>query len=172
MLKKIASLACAALTMLALAPSQEAVAWDRVCMHLPLWKTWFLGRIHVVSDFEPRAGKVPAIFDDPYLGEVRLPGSLNGDPGAPRAKRRVQSGEFPANQSRCVDIRRGVNGSVPMGTAFFVYMQAAGGKAVLCKTHHSNPNPWYIQQERPYQELWYKAWGTTGHPRCEFTHER
>ena len=165
MLKKITPLMLAVLTTLALAPLQEAAAWQRVCMKLPLWQTWFAAHFHVIVGFDTSDGRLPGA--EGYYLRNQLPKELGGDPekyawGSPR-----KSPSFRVNQSRCVSIEH-----VADGEPFFVYVQAAVGKAVVCKTHHTNPNPWYHQQNRPYQELWYKAWGTSGHPRCEFTHEK
>ena len=172
MLKKIPPLLLAALTALtlALAPAQSAAAWERVCMHLPLWHTWFAARFHVVSDFSTGYHvSVPgSIWDWERKKQLRilphqdLGASLNN-----RATGFQRSAVIGANASRCLDIS-----AMRPGTPFIVYTHVEGGKAVLCKTHPDNPKPWYFQAKTRYREIWYKSWGASQSPRCEFTHER
>ena len=179
MLKKITPFLLAVLTALtlALAPAQNAAAWDRVCMHFPLWKTWYAGRFYVTHTFQGRPGKVP---NSVYLGSgyrvrVRLPHFGRETDPAPNAHANSQivSSDISANKSACVDIR-----GIPNGQPFFVHVGSFFGGSgptgegnVLCKTHRSNPNPWYTQQNRPYKTLWYHAWGVVRSPKCEFKHE-
>ena len=176
MLKKIPPfmLAVAAALTLALAPAQDAAAWSRICMKLPLWEALFPGAMHVVFGFEPRPGKTPTRF---YRGgrTQNLPDSLGGDSSMPPARGRMETKLLGAHEtSSCIRLSgRGIKGSrINPDEPFFVYLQVHQGKAVRCKTHPSNPNPWYRQQKRPYRAIWFKAWGIPEHPQCEFTHER
>ena len=177
MLKKIPPLMLAVLTALtlALAPAQDAAAWSKVCVKLPLWKAWFSATFHVAYDFNTGRG-IPSTYLDDSVSNNRkwrsLPNALKGNKSS-GARGLINSGQFAVNSSRCVDIRE-----IPNGQPFIVYVRPAVGQssphgpAVVCETHRSNPNPWYFQQNRPYQELWYDSWGATWAPRCKFTHER
>ena len=170
MLKKITPLMLAVLTTaltLALAPAQDAAAWQRVCMKLPLWKAWYSAKFYVVYDFDTRNGRLPGLMLS-KAGHVRipLPSNLGGDPEKLAQAFRV-SPTFAVNQSRCVSIKH-----LSYGSPFLVYVQVAGGTAAVCETHHTNPNPWYRKQKRPYKDLWYDAWGASLHPRCAFVRER
>ena len=144
-------------------------------MKLPLWKTWVSMNFYVVHTFEQVPGKVPS---KTFVGNgtgtnrqrVRLPNF--GDSTIKRehdpAQNRKESPRISVNQTRCVDIS-----DIPNGQPFFVYATPyLGWNSVLCKTHHSNPNPWYVQQSRPYRDLMYEGWGSLQSARCEFKHER
>ena len=41
-------------------PAAPAGAWDELCMHFPLGKTWFAGRFYLIHDFQLDGLKVPA----------------------------------------------------------------------------------------------------------------
>ena len=170
MLKKIPPLALAVLTALtlALAPARDAAAWDKICMNLPFWHTWFLGSMNVVYGFEARDGALPGRYIAQDGKTQRLPDSLNSDHSMDPAKGRYESAVIGANSSACMN----VDGRISAGEPFFVYLQVSLGKAIRCKNHHTNPNPWYRQQNRPHREIWYKGWGSAAHPNCEFTHEK
>ena len=163
MLKKIAVLAFAAAAML---PAAPAGAWEQVCMKLPLWKTWFSGNFHIVYDFHTYLGELP---DSYYVRETRsstaLPEELNASSRV-RADGYIKSSSMHVNQTKCVDISE-----ISQGDAFFLYFQPDLGKAVLCETHHSNPDKWYHQTNRPYRTLNYESTGSAAHPKCRYTHE-
>ena len=176
MLKKLNScfVAFAAALTLALTPAQDAAAWERVCLKLPLWKTWFTADMHVVHSFKGVPGKVPnAVFHGP-TGEPRkwlesLPdfGKRTDHRWQGRADGQIISRGIAANQERCVDIRH-----IPVGQPFFVYIYAHLGRNLLCETHHTNSNPWYYQRNAGYRDIVYEAWGAVHSERCEFRYER
>ena len=46
-------------------------------------------------------------------------------------------------------------------------------RGIFCETHVSNPNAFYVQQDRyPYSELWYRVSGPIWSPSCKFDHEK
>ena len=167
MLKKLPSLILAA-AMMAF-PAAPASAWERVCMKLPLWKTGYAAKFAVIHGFPAEQG-IPTHQELPGTSRnAPLPESLGGDTRNNRsvvARGGVTSGVFAVNQTRCVDIT-----GIAEGTPFIVYVAPEGGHARLCETHRSNPDPWYIQTNRPYSALHYDAWGTTFNPKCKFVYE-
>ena len=171
MLKKITSFMLAALTTLtltlALAPAQNAAAWDEVCVKFPLWRTAFVGRFLVIHNHDFYAG-APSFVPDRDYPRLSVP-ILKSVPG-PRsrgARQALYSGDFTAGKSRCVSIRHVTNNS-----SFAVFAQTTWGQATtLCSTHSSNPNIWYNQQQRPYRKIWFEAWGAAGSPRCAYWRE-
>ena len=174
MLKKTASLIFAALASLTLtlAPARDAAAWDRVCVHLPLWKTAYSGRFHVIHSFKGAPGKVPnAVFvgsgAERALHALPEFGRRTDRIWSARANGQITSGNLSASKSGCVDIR-----GIPNGQPFFVYIYPSLGKPALCDPRGNNPNPWYVQQDRPRKELWHHAWGGVRSAKCEWRHER
>lgn len=173
MLKKIIPFIFAALT-LALTPTQSASAWERVCVHLPLFDAWYSTRFFVIHTFNKTPGKLPnkvlvsrsghrPTFNLPNFGHL-----TESDRNARPAEGRKDSPQFDVNQTRCESIK-----NVPNGEPFFVYITPyLGWGSSLCETHPSNPNPWYEQQDSRYRDLVYHAWGTTGNAKCAFKYER
>ena len=161
MLKKIAVLAFAAAAIL---PAAPAGAWDQICMKLPLWKAWVSGNFHVVYSFPTSSGKVPSSYYTNNTAAL-LPKSLQGSDRV-HARGHVGSSSIHVNQTRCVNISK-----IPHGDAFILYFEPHLGTAALCETHHSNPNKWYNQTNRPYRTLNYETTGAAGAPKCRYTHE-
>ena len=166
MLKKIAVLAFAAAAIL---PAAPAGAWDQVCMNLPLWKTWFAGSGYVVYDFPTASGKIPGSYypekEGARLRPLPLPKDLNGSADV-IAQDQVRTSTIHVNQTKCVNISK-----IPQGKPFIVYFLPDFGKAVLCGTHHSNPDKWYHQTNRPYRTLNYETTGTTFNAKCVYARE-
>lgn len=165
MLKKIAALAFALAVTQPLAPS--AKAWDEVCVHFPIWKAAFLGNFGVVHGFSTAYGRIPNSYHDPDTNSFwKLPDDLGGWHGI-RAGGAIMSGTFGANDTRCVSIRH-----LPEGEPFFVFVDPDGNPAAaLCSTHGSNPNQWYLQQNRPYRKIWWEAGGAVWSPYCNYWRE-
>ena len=165
MLKKLLPLAVALAAMLA--PTAPAAAWERVCMKLPLGKAAFSATLNVLHGFKTEWG-IPNSYDVPgksHRGgvprELRAPDYHNPADGL------ITSGVIAANRSACADIS-----AFPPGTPFVVYVDPTwAGNARVCATHPSNPDPWYLQTNRPYSTLWYEAWGAVWSPKCEFKYE-
>ena len=165
MLKKTAAVVFAAAW--SLAPAQTAAAWNEVCVKFPLWKTAFVGHFTVVHDHHmeramprriPDRGKDGVVSDAPKHTITR---------GSRSAREGIHSGNFAANQSRCVDIRR-----IPEGRPFAVYVRANG--VAHCATHESNPRMYYKQRPGKFRhnQIWFEGWGVDGYPSCKFSHTR
>ena len=165
MLKKIAVLAFAAAAML---PAAPAGAWDQVCMKLPLWKAWFSSNFHIAYDFPTASGKIPGSYYTKKTGRrgaIDLPKGLNGSRDI-SANGRIDSPSVHINQTKCADISE-----IPQGKPFIVYIHPHSGNPAVCETHHSNPDKWYYQTNRPYRTLNYETTGVAGRPKCRYTHE-
>ena len=173
MLKKIPPFMLLALALM-LTPTHNAVAWERVCVHLPLWDAWYATRFFVIHTFNKTPGKLPnrVLVGRGTRQNFKLPnfGHLTeSDRNARPANGRKSSPQFDVNQTRCESIK-----DVPNGQPFFVYITPyLGWSSTLCKTHPSNRNPWYEQQNARggREALVFHAWGTTGNAKCEFRHE-
>lgn len=162
MLKKIAAFAFAFVFAAALSPVRPAAAWDEICVHMP-WGTWYSGKFHVVHDFFTFSGELPGSYQDSsgrhYNG---LPKELGGSYRV-RAQGFLSSPSLSVGRSACVSAR-----DIPDGQAFFVYIQADIGAAALCSTHHTNPNQWYLQQRRPFRQIWWQVGGGVRNPHCNY----
>ena len=165
MLKKITA---AVVLTLSLTFTPAAVAWDEVCMKLPIWHTWFAADFYVVYDFPAiPGGRLPYYYyDTGRKSNYWLPPGV-GDEKSLVAKGRIKSDNIAAGGSKCVSLA-----PVAQGKPFFVYVQTRVFTGYdLCSTHSSNPEKWYHQTNRPYRQLWYKSTGVAGAPKCEYTHE-
>ena len=168
MLKKFIPAIVAAV--FALTPVHTADAWDEVCVHFPLWKTWFSGKFIVVSGFDSENDSLPAKFG-PNLNRPRDFSDLIDNTTDDTARGAVYSSKMVVNQSRCVSIR-----DVDVDERFFVFILAdsasiSSSVGVVCETHSSNPNRFYHQTNRPYRKIWFESWGAVWSPKCKYTHE-
>ena len=84
-----------------------------------------------------------------------------------------KSGTILAGQTKCVSIS-----DIPVGGPFYVLLKADLSPTLwdflVCKTHPTNPRQWYLNQERPYSRIEYKAWGhvwTRDGFHCQFDRE-
>lgn len=158
-----------------------AVAWDKVCVRLPLGKAWLVPQLHIISHFPAwdtrrnvQLDHLPGVANgETHVNheagsryDYDLPDGLGGDRGVRASGPFMETGGILAGQSKCLDIS-----GFPDGTAFFAYVSTAFASA-LCETHSSNRFRYYLQTDRPYREMWYEAWGAEWSPNCEFTHEK
>ena len=159
-----------------LLPVAPAAAWDEVCLHFRGGaKTWFIGQLNVIHGFDAARGQPtsyppprPRLTIDGREKRVYLPwlnGSSRNNDTNP-ADARLLSREVGAGASVCESIA-----ALPEGTPFLVFMNTYHGKKVLCQTHSSNPDDWYLQTNRPYRKIWFHTWGAAWSPRCFFNNE-
>ena len=172
MLKKLIPAFAAAVAMLT--PVAPAAAWDEVCLHFRGGaKTWFIGQLNVIHGFDADRG-MPTTYPHP-TGKLdirgnpkrfRAPFAESSDDSNP-ADARLLSREVGAGASVCTSIA-----GLPEGTPFIAYMNTYNqAKRVLCSTHPSNPNKWYLQTNRPYRQIWFHTWGAAWSPRCVYSNE-
>ena len=173
MLKKIIPITVAAVAMLL--PVAPAAAWDEVCLHLRgSARTWFIGQLNIVHGFDAARGN-PSSYPPPRprltidLREKRvfmpwLNGGGEADPNP--AETRLRSGNISANRTACESIAH-----LRPGEPFLVFLNTYRENKVLCETHESNPNDWYLQTNRPYRKIFFNAWGAEWSPKCHFNHE-
>ena len=179
--KQTAALLCA---LFMLAPVPAAVAWDEVCLDFVAPQVWFTGKFQVLYGFD----QLP-----PYDGFTRayefLTGQrydyLTGKREHGRSKKPIANKEqymargwtdwsllMGVGSKRCASIR-----DIRDGEKFVVFMRLPSQPLVdpnttYCKPHISNPEIFYVQQDRsPYRRLWYRVWGTHDSPKCKFDHE-
>ena len=191
-ISKLKSLPLAALAAaLFLLPAPRAEAWQYVCLEnrgaylaalivvfgfdgrrdnrLPNWAfEWSLDHIGGVGA-SPRWGWEILTHKFP---DMTHPAKVRGfvDEGAAGLVRTRRAG-FPALQSRCVDIS-----ALEDGEEFYVIATTddthySQSNWTVCDTHESNPRPFYRQQQRPYNEIWFTAHGVHWDPRCVYSRE-
>ena len=183
MKKTLTTLALSLFLSMLTAPT--AVAWDKVCVRLPLGKSWLVPQLHVVSHFPAwdtrrniQLDHLPGVANGESHHNDRsgsrydydIPSGFGVDRGVRASGPLKRTGNILAGQSKCLDIS-----DLPNGTAFFAYVSttfAGGERHALCSTHSSNRFRYYLQTERPYREMWYESWGAEWSPNCEFTHEK
>ena len=175
--KQTASLLCA---LFMLAPVPAAVAWDEVCVDFIQSAAWFRGLSQVLYGFDqmPPARERQADGDHIYAYEhLRALRSNVFRRYEPYRKRQYNARGWTdwgalidRGQQRCVSIR-----GIRKGEKFVVYLlpdSTPPHRGIFCETHVSNPNIFYVQQERPpYRKLWYWVWGHASDAKCKFHHE-
>ena len=193
LIPKLKSLPLVALAAtLFLLPAPRAEAWQYVCLEnrgaylaslivvygfgwrhndntLPNWANyWWLdhiggpaasrrwGKGHLTHRFPDMThpAKVSAFVDDDARGLVR-----------------TDRAGFPVLQSRCVEIS-----ALAEGHRFYVIATTedtyySPSNWTVCDTHESNPRPYYTQQHRPYNEIWFTAHGVAWDPWCVYSKE-
>ena len=173
-----AVVAAAALLLFPLS-APPAAAWESACAEFQFPKVWFDGKFRVLYGFDdipPTHGVVDGrhklIPDPPYnrlTGRATRADDYHLPPGHIARGAGAWSGTMRTGNKRCVSLAE-----VRPGEKFVVYMlpgtmpESAG---VFCGTHPDNPDRYYHQQDRPFTRIWWRVWGTTDRPRCEFYHE-
>ena len=158
----------------------NASAWEEVCVDFT-GGLHSSGKFYVVYGFDE--GELPTSYfteagEMQFLPDWTHPlGSGYADSTSvyPFAEGRVKSDEVRVGTIGCVPMRR-----VRLGEPFFVYVEyltALVGESrtpiysrARCPTHHSNPDWWYYQQNRPYRKIMFKT-DMSGEAACTYWRE-
>ena len=195
LISKLKSLPLAALAAaLFLLPAPRAEAWQYVCLEnrgaflaslivvygfderrdnrLPNWaETWTMDAIGGASATRHWGDEILTHKFPDMTHPAKVEGFVH-DVVADGLVRTARAG-FPVLQWRCVDIS-----ALAEGERFYVVASTGeiafpphNGNWTVCDTHESNPRPFYRQQQRPYNEIWFTAHGILGHPWCVYSKE-